>query len=214
MAQQIWTQGFGGSLVILLTGSWETEFAGEVFQTAAASLPGISFALAAYETPDWDGDFSPWAYRMENGRSFAGHGRATLARLQSCFSETAGKYGHVYLAGYSLAGLFALWAVHETDFFDGCVCSSGSLWFAGWEEYTQTHSLKKPGQIYLSLGGKEEKAKDSVLATIGEKTRKEEKRLSADPMVQRHTLVMNPGGHFASPEKRLAQGMVWLLGKE
>ncbi len=35
------------------------------------------------------------------------------------------------IAGYSLAGLFALWAVYQTGLFDRAASVSGSLWFDG-----------------------------------------------------------------------------------
>lgn len=34
-----------------------------------------------------------------------------------------------YIAGYSLSGLFALWAFMVSTEFDGAVSCSGSLWF-------------------------------------------------------------------------------------
>lgn len=39
------------------------------------------------------------------------------------------------LAGHSLAGLFALYAIYQTDLFSGVGSVSGSLWFSGINEY-------------------------------------------------------------------------------
>ncbi|ERL11412.1 hypothetical protein HMPREF1248_0438 [Coriobacteriaceae bacterium BV3Ac1] len=36
-------------------------------------------------------------------------------------------YGEAYISGYSLAGLFALWSLYQTDIFKGAACVSGSL---------------------------------------------------------------------------------------
>lgn len=63
----------------------------------------------------------------------------------------------IYLIGYSLAGLFALWTAYETDIFSAIASCSGSLWFEQWDEYVLHHQIKHESNIYLSLGGKEEK---------------------------------------------------------
>lgn len=62
------------------------------------------------------------------------------------------------IAGYSLAGLFALYAIYQTDVFTRVGCISGSLWFPGFLEYVFTHeSKRRPGCLYFSLGDKEAK---------------------------------------------------------
>ena len=38
----------------------------------------------------------------------------------------------IILGGYSLAGLFALWASTQTDLFYGVAAASPSVWFPGW----------------------------------------------------------------------------------
>ncbi len=112
---------------------------------------------------------------------------------------------------YSLACLFALYSLYKSDLFAGAACCSGSLWLPGWEEYAKEHTLVNESIVYLSLGGKEEHSKNPVIATIGEKTRFQDKLLDNDSKVTAHKLEMNPGGHFSDPEGRLAKGIVWLL---
>ncbi len=90
-----------------------------------------------------------------------------------------------WLAGYSLAGLFALWAAYECDTFSGIACCSGSLWFKNWDIYMREHILKRKCSVYLSLGGKEEKTKNAVMATVGDRTREQEKLLLEDPFASR-----------------------------
>ena len=63
------------------------------------------------------------------------------------------------------------------------------------------------------LGGKEEKTKNAVMATVGDCTREQEKLLLEDPFAERVVLEWNPGGHFADSGKRLAKGIRWLLEK-
>lgn len=113
--------------------------------------------------------------------------------------------------GYSLAGLFALWAAYECDCFSGIICCSGSLWFQDWDIYVEEHTLHSKCKIYLSLGGREEKTKNKVMARVGDRTREQKKKLEKDPMAERVFLEWNAGGHFADEGKRLAKGIRYLF---
>ena len=75
------------------------------------------------------------------------------------------------------------------------------------------HTLKRKCSAYLSLGGKEEKTKNAVMATVGDRTREQEKLLLEDSFAERVVLEWNPGGHFADSGKRLAKGIKWLMEK-
>ena len=62
--------------------------------------------------------------------SFAGQGLKTLRWLtEECVPHIDRTFGvkdrEHWLMGYSLAGLFALWAAYESDVFSGIVCCSG-----------------------------------------------------------------------------------------
>jgi len=206
--------GDGGPLVILGVSEGKEEMAGAVFNLVKESAPEKPFVLASIAVNDWNQDFSPWTMEgLREGESFAGGGKETLENINRIINTQLASYSNnkVFIAGYSLAGLFSLWSLYSCDLFDGCACCSGSLWFEDWTRFAENNKIKKQGIIYLSLGGKEEKTKDSVMATIGNATRQQEKILERDPSVKKKTLVMNPGGHFASPDKRLAQGIKWLL---
>lgn len=97
--------------------------------------------------------------------AFDGQGARTLKWLLEEGVPYIDRTYHVkeqehWLAGYSLAGLFALWAAYECDTFSGIACCSGSLWFKNWDIYMREHTLKRKCSVYLSLGGKEEKTKN------------------------------------------------------
>ena len=47
------------------------------------------------------------------------------------------------IAGYSLAGLFALYAIYQTDVFSRVGGMSGSLWFPSFKEYVFFHEPKR-----------------------------------------------------------------------
>lgn len=50
--------------------------------------------------------------------------------------------------------------------------------------------------VYLSLGGKEEKTKNKVMAAVGDRTRAQERLLQEDAMVESVVLEWNAGGHL------------------
>ena len=50
------------------------------------------------------------------------------------------------LAGYSLAGLFAIWALYQTDIFSRAASMSGSLWYPGLLDYLSARTPpRRPG---------------------------------------------------------------------
>lgn len=212
---RILKEGDGGPLFLLGVFEGEDDYVVSIFENVREMCPGKAFTLVSYETDDWDRDFSPWeADGAMEGERFAGGGEAVLTWLsEALIADLRGinASNRVFICGYSLSGLFALWSLYRSDLFDGCACCSGSLWFDGWKDFAASRTIVKKGLIYLSLGGKEEKSKNAVMATIGDATRFQDKLLDKDENAVRHTLVMNPGGHFASTDKRVARGIAWLL---
>lgn len=174
--------------------------------------------LIIFETNDWNGDFSPWPSETAfGGESFAGKAGDTLDWLTGSLlsylyeKELIPAGVKKYIAGYSLSGLFALWAFLELNEFDGAASCSGSLWFPGWLEYMGSHRRNQAGIVYLSLGSKEEKTKNSLMVSVGDNTRECYAMLKQDNHISKTTLVWNKGGHFANPTERLVKGMLWLL---
>ena len=114
------------------------------------------------------------------------------------------------LAGYSMAGLFAVWAAHHTNLFTRILSASGSMWYPGWLEFAQEHvpEVPLPG-VYLSVGEQESTSRNAVLQTVGERT-----RALADMFASRGMNVrfeLNPGNHFKNPPLRVVKGIKWLL---
>lgn len=175
--------------------------------------------LAACEIKDWNRELSPWkAPAVFENQPFAGGGTRTINWLtEACHilvSENAGeKKSAKVIGGYSLAGLFALWAYYESGLFDGAVSCSGSLWFPGWEEYLQSHETVENSLIYLSLGKKEEKTKNRVMAAIGDVTRRTYEIYERDPRLAGATLEWNEGNHFMEADVRTAKGFAWILNR-
>ena len=86
------------------------------------------------------------------------------------------------------------------------------MWFPDWAHYVRNHVIQSKCSVYLSLGGKEEKAKNKVMAAVGDRTRAQEGLLQEDSMVESVVLEWNAGGHFADAGKRLAKGVKWMFG--
>ena len=114
------------------------------------------------------------------------------------------------LAGYSLAGLFAVWTAYQCDLFTRILSASGSMWYPGWLEYAHEHQLAAPLQgAYLSVGEQESTARNAVLQTVGERT-----QALAALMAERgipSKFELNPGNHFKNPPLRVVKGIKWLL---
>lgn len=129
-------------------------------------------ALAVISSVDWNRELSPWSTpkAFRSGEDFGGQGPALLDVLtHQIIPFIEEKLGYVPkfrgIAGYSLAGLFALWSVYQTDLFDRAASISGSLWFDGFLEFMKANTPKVKF-IYLSLGDKEKAAKNPRLAAV------------------------------------------------
>jgi hypothetical protein len=114
------------------------------------------------------------------------------------------------IGGYSLAGLFALWAAIRTDVFSSVAAASPSVWFPGWMEYVKENPIQAKA-VFLSLGDREERAKNPLMATVGDCIREQYALLQADHSV---TLEWNPGNHFQDSEKRTARAFCWIAEQE
>ena len=191
------------------------ETAESLFDEVKA-LTNNDFSLAVFDVTDWNAQFSPWTAPAVFGKdSFSGKGNDTLRFLEDEFlPEIKSKFpkSEVFLTGYSLAGLYSLWALYETDKFNGAVCCSSSLWFDKWDEYASLHRIKSPSTIYMSLGDREEKTKNKVMSKVGDRTRRQAEILKEDPNVEKLYFEWNEGGHFVEPLKRVAKGITRILG--
>ena len=123
---------------------------------------------------------------------------------------TADKTKTYYIGGYSLAGLFALWAAYQTDVFAGAVAASPSVWFPEFIDYMKANEIKVKN-VYLSLGDKEEKAKNPTMATVGDCIREAYAWLNEQGV--NVTLEWNQGNHFKDADVRTAKGFTWVKGK-
>ena len=167
---------------------------------------GKSFRLIAVKIDNWNTDLSPWKAPAVFGKDdFGGGAEETLAGILKLCSDVSKTY---YIGGYSLAGLFALWAAYRTDVFKGVAAASPSMWFPGFADYMNENEIKT-GAVYLSLGDKEEKARNPVMATVGDRIREAHAMLSGHGV--KCTLEWNEGNHFKYTDIRTAKAFSWLI---
>ena len=164
------------------------------------------FCLIALRVEDWNRDLSPWkAPAVFGNEDFGGGAGETLSTVLAEMGDEAKRY---YIGGYSLAGLFALWAAYQTDRFEGVAAASPSIWFPGFVEYMENRPIRTPG-VYLSLGDREERTRNPVMATVGDCIRKGCDILRARGV--QCVLEWNKGNHFRDPDLRTAAGFAWML---
>ncbi len=180
------------------------------------SLTHEPFTLVAIEIKDWQSELTPWTAPAVFGKIPFGNGANTtlsfikniliphLEQMQS-FDKDRMRY---ILGGYSLAGIFALWAGYQTGIFDGIAAVSPSVWYPKWMEYAETH---KPltSAAYLSIGDKEEKTKNPTMAQVGDCIRKQQEILKTQGI--NTILELNQGNHFQHSDERTAKGFAWLM---
>ena len=173
-------------------------------------LSDKSFSLVAFMIKDWNQELTPWAAPPVFGKTPFGDGaEKTLEFITSqLLPEVQENIPHLILGGYSLAGLFALWAGYQTGKFEGIAAASPSVWYPKWIDYaSENKPLAK--SVYLSLGDKEEKAKNPVMAQVGNAIRKQHELLMEQEI--NTILEWNAGNHFVDSDKRMAKGFAWLL---
>ena len=173
-------------------------------------LTDTPFCLIAYKVGDWNRDLSPWnAPAVFGNEDFGDNAPATLQEILALTEDKSKTY---YLGGYSLAALFALWAAYQTDAFRGVAAASPSMWFPGFTDYMAEHTIRCKA-VCLSLGERESKARNPVMATVGDRIREAHDILQTDGIDC--TLEWNEGNHFKEPDRRTAKAFAWLLnGKE
>lgn len=171
-------------------------------------LTSVDFQLIAVKVDDWNDELSPWNAPAVFGNEDFGMGaQVTLTEILKLCSDKGKTY---YIGGYSLAGLFSLWAAYQTDVFSGVAAASPSVWFPNFIEYMKDHDIRC-GTVYLSLGDREEHTKNAVMARVGDCIREGYSWLTEHGVDC--VLEWNKGGHFKEPALRTARAFAWVMNK-
>ena len=182
---------------------------------------GQSFCLKAVRVKRWNHDLSPWTAPAVFGNEDFGDGAGETLRFlqeqvlreQALRKQAAGDAQNVkkiYIGGYSLAGLFALWAGYQTDLFAGIAAASPSVWFPRFTQYMRENKIFAEA-VYLSLGDREEKTRNPVMSRVGTAIREAQAILldeGRDCMLE-----WNRGNHFKEPDVRTAKAFAWLMNR-
>ena len=174
---------------------------------------GQSFCLKAVKVDNWNKDLSPWPAPAVFGREDFGAGaEETLAYLLTeVVPHKINSPKKVYIGGYSLAGLFALWAGYQTDAFSGIAAASPSIWFPGFTEYMKENELHAHA-VHLSLGDREERTRNPVMARVGDAIREAYAHLQETGVDC--VLEWNKGNHFKEPDLRTARAFAWVMKED
>lgn len=171
-------------------------------------LTDMEFSLVAAEIEDWNRDLSPWEAPAVFGND--GFGGGATETLRSILKLTGDRDKIYILGGYSLAGLFALWAAYQTDVFSGIAAASPSMWFPGFLDFMKGRDCQCRS-VYLSLGDKEEKTRNPVMATVGDRIREAYEYLHASGA--NAVLEWNKGNHFQELDLRTARAFAWVMNR-
>ena len=174
---------------------------------------GQSFCLKAVKVDSWNKDLSPWPAPAVFGREDFGAGaEETLAYLlKEVVPHKINSPQKIYIGGYSLAGLFALWAGYQTDVFSGIAAASPSIWFPGFTEYMKENELHARA-VYLSLGDREERTRNPIMARVGDAIREAYAHLQETGVDC--VLEWNKGNHFKEPDLRTARAFAWVMKED
>ena len=185
--------------------------------TAYAAAATAGAAVAAISGIDWDADLSPWPAprAFARGEDFSGGAPAWLEELTGVIvpaveRELPEPPEARAIAGYSLAGLFALYAGWNSALFSRVASMSGSLWFDGFVDYLR-RSAPAGGleRCYLSLGSGESATKNARMAAVGRCTEEVRDLLASLHVPVR--LETHPGGHFRDVPMRVEKGLLALV---
>ena len=204
---------FSSPLLILHCFSEEEEAVVKLLQ----GQEYFSFPLLCINNLNWQKDMCPWdsPALIKNEKDFIGGADEYLFLLEKEIIpravEILGEEPTYYaLAGYSLAGLFALYAGYRSSLFSRIASVSGSLWYPDFVSFAKEKKmLSKAERLYLSLGTEEAKTKHAVLSTIERKTRELVEHYQSSGYCV--NFEQNPGNHFCEVEQRIEKGIRWIM---
>ena len=190
----------------------------------------------------WEENFSPWcAPRVfAKGPNFGNGAQRTLDTLINqvvpwAESELSAPPAYRALVGYSLAGLFSLWAgvtqasvpqsgtpqqvacgcqpyAAPTLIFQRIGAVSGSFWFPGLLEYVDQQlggGAVGLTHAYLSLGDREARTPNPQIMHVRENAELLASKLEDAGITS--TFELNRGNHFQNVEGRMQKALDWLL---
>ncbi len=172
-------------------------------------------ALVFPKGVEWDRDYAPWPSDELHGRPIGGGGAALYREmvdvLLPAMKTRFGGLEHIGVIGYSLGGLFALYAASQSDSpFDCAASVSGALWYEGFDDYAANAPFPALSCAYLSLGRKEAGRGRGPMGRVNAATERVASVLSARLGDENTCFEWNNGGHFFEIPQRLGRAITWL----
>ena len=172
------------------------------------------FAIVFFDTVEWAKALMPWQDEAVSRNEEVGkHAQDTLVYIEESLVPWLHKrFGKLpcIIGGYSLGGLFALWAARQSAAFCAVAAASPSLWIKGWADFADNRSLNAQ-LAYVSLGDREEHCRNQRMARIGDCVRHEHLTLTEQIGTTATTLEWNNGGHFGEEAERTAKAFAWCI---
>ena len=180
--------------------------------------PALNFVLLnANNRTD---DYTPWPLQTSETMpmDFGGKAEEHLSLITThvipfCESE----YGFAssaekrVMGGYSLGGLFSLYAAVNTDFFGTVLSCSSSLWYPGFLDYLKEHPFKAAHpKLYMSVGDQEGTTSTNLTAaqtcnTIALKDFYEPRFQASD-----FQFKLEEGNHGTNIPRRVERAVAWV----
>lgn len=196
---------------------------GEDVWQACREMPGCPpVVLVSVNNPGGglDNELSPWpAPAVWKGQApYKGQAAAHLKWMtEECMPEVEvwlramGILQQIpMIAGYSLAGLFALWAGWTSGNFARVASVSGSLWYPGFTDFIRDNApVGHIGKVCISLGDRESHTRHPLMSQVDTCTAavvEAVKTRGIDTVFE-----WNPGNHFDHPERRMARAIAEML---
>lgn len=175
------------------------------------------FSLAVINGVNWDDEMTPWPISpiSENDTPCTGGADAYLPRLTEeimpqIVSVLPSAPEYCALAGYSLAGLFAVYAAYKTDCFSRLASGSGSLWYPEFVQFATKNRISEEISVaHFSLGDEESHTGNPYLDSVEDNTSYIVSLFSGKGI--RTALYMNRGNHYQNQAERMASGIRWIL---
>ena len=183
-------------------------------------LTDKNYILVSISNVDWNREMSPWFMEklFKSGSDYTGHADEYLKELTSniipeveiIIQKIGYNISYSALCGYSLAGLFSIYAMYKTDYFSKIASCSGSLWYPKFAQFAKENDFSsKVETLYFSLGNKEKNTKNELMSKVEELTInlcEYYNSLGLDCIYEE-----NEGNHFVNVEERIAKGIKYLV---
>lgn len=179
------------------------------------------YILVTISNINWNKDLSPWYMNRlyKNDQDYSGDAdlyindlaNVIIPKVNDIITNYIGyKVLNYILAGYSLAGLFAIYSLYKTNIFSKIVSCSGSFWYPNFVKFVQKNKLSNiPNKVYFSLGNKEHKTNNVMMSKVKDNT------LILKELYDNYGINTiyeeNEGNHFKDINNRIAKGISSIL---